>query len=224
MSGLPYKCATDISSASTCSGNPKTPEQWGDLVRGAFPDFTGPYPRIQIWHGSMDYTVPTSNATELVKQWTNVWGIDQTADSDDTVSTATHTQHKSGDKVAVELYLVNGMGHAIAIGADAMGPCPATSGAFFADEQICSTLRAAEFFGLLGDGGDPDGSGSAGGSGSGSGGDMHDGGGCNIGSAGWLVLVALLGLRRRRRATRSLAADERIRARFIAELRSRARG
>jgi poly(hydroxyalkanoate) depolymerase family esterase len=225
MSGLPYKCATDIGAASTCLNNPRTPEQWGDLVRGAFPSFSGPYPRVQIWHGSMDYTVPTSAVPEMVKQWTNVWGIDQTADLDDTISTATHTQYTSGDKVAVEVYMVNGMGHAIAIGVDALGACPATSGAYFADEKICSTLRAAQFFGLLGDDNpDGDGSGSGSGSGSGDGDDdgSHGGGGCNVGGAGWLAIVALLGLLRRSRQRRSLAADERIRARFVAELRGRA--
>jgi poly(hydroxyalkanoate) depolymerase family esterase len=228
MSGLPYKCATDIGGASTCLMTPRTPEQWGELARGAFPGFAGPFPRVQIWHGSMDYTVPTSAVPELVKQWTNVWGIDQTVDLDETVSTATHTQYKSGDKVAVEVYMVNGMGHAIATGADAMGACPATTGAFFSDQKICSTLRAAQFFGLLGSDGNPDGDGDGDGDGSdgdGSGDDdgMHGGGGCNVGGAGWLVIVALLGLRRRARQRRamSLAADERIRARFVAELRRR---
>jgi poly(hydroxyalkanoate) depolymerase family esterase len=222
MSGLPYKCATDINGASTCLNNPRTPEAWGDLVRGAMPGFSGTYPRVQIWHGSMDYTVPTSAVPEMVKQWTNVWGIDQTADVDEMVSTSTRTQHKSGDKVAVEVYMVNGMGHAIATGADAMGACPATTGAFFSDQKICSTLRAADFFGLLGGSGNPDGDGGGSGDGGGGGGDddgMHGGGGCNVGGAGWLAIAALFGLRRRSRPRRSLANDERIRARFVAALR-----
>src|SRR5689334_6487539 len=37
MSGLPYKCATDLSGASSCSGMAKTPEQWGDLARSGDP-------------------------------------------------------------------------------------------------------------------------------------------------------------------------------------------
>jgi hypothetical protein len=31
---------------------------------------------------------------------------------------------------------------------DPLGACPATTGAYFTDEKICSTLRAAQFFGL----------------------------------------------------------------------------
>jgi poly(hydroxyalkanoate) depolymerase family esterase len=203
MAGLPYKCATDVSMASTCSNMPRAPEQWGDLVRGAHPTYEGPYPRVQIWHGSMDYTVPPANATELVKQWTNVWGTDQTPDADETISSATRTQFKAGSQLAVELYMVSGMGHAIATGADAMGACPARAGAFFADVKICSTLRAASFFGLLGGGPDGDGSGSGDGDGDGDGDELGSGcGGCSsTGSVGLglIVLVALAGLLRRRR-------------------------
>jgi len=206
MAGVPYKCATDVSSGSSCasSGVTKAPDAWGALVRDAFPGFTGSYPRVQIWHGSADYTVATANATELVKQWTNVWGIDQTATATDMISTATRTQYKAGDKVAVELYLVAGMGHAIATGADALGACPATSGAFFADEKICSTLRAAEFFGLLGNGNGSGSDGDGDGSGDGSGGDGDaSSGGCNAtGNAGLAAIAAfaLFALVRRRRS------------------------
>ena len=192
MAGVPYKCATDVVTASSCTtGATKTAEEWGALVRGAT-SFSGSYPRVQIWHGAMDYTVNTANATELVKQWTNVWGIDQTADATETISTATRTQHVAGGSVAVELYMVNGMGHAIAIGADAMGPCPATSAAFYADAKICSTLRAAEFFGLLTASDMPDGLHDD---------DHHGGcGGCRVGgSNGLLIAVACLLLSRRRR-------------------------
>jgi feruloyl esterase len=200
MSGVPYKCATDQTSGSTCasSGVTKTAAQWGDLARSGDPGFSGTWPRMQIWHGSKDYTVATVNAQELVKQWTNVWGTDADADATDMVSGSTRTQYKAGSTVAVELYMVGGMGHAIATGEDALGACPATSGAFFADEKICSTLRAAQFFGLLGDSGDPGGDGSGSGSGDGSGsndgsGSSGDGGGCNAGgSPGLLVAFALL--------------------------------
>jgi len=197
MSGIPYRCASDTSSGSTCASNGpmKTAQQWGDLVRAADPGFIGTYPRVQIWHGSMDYVVATSNATELVKQWTNVWGTDDTADAMDMISNSARTQYMAGSKVAVELYLVSGMGHAIATGSDPLGECPSTGGAFFADQKICSTLRSAQFFGLLGDG-DPSDPGGDGSDGTGSGADPRgDGGfgGCSTGGRpGAAVLVALV--------------------------------
>ncbi len=162
MSGIPYRCATTVNAAYGCQnpGVSKTPAQWGDLVRGAA---QGPYPRVQIWQGSSDTTVAPMNETELVKQWTDVHGIDAEADSTDTDGNATRTTYGDGQTVLVEAYEVTGMNHAIAIGG---ADCPATAAAYFSDQGVCSTLRAAAFFGL--DGSDP-GNGSGNGSGSGSG-------------------------------------------------------
>jgi feruloyl esterase len=188
MSGIPYGCATDVSSATTCQrGVTKTAAQWGDLARAADPAFTGPYPRLQIWQGTADTTVDPSNATALVDQWTNIHGAASPPDTTDTISTATRTRYAAG---AVELYLVSGMGHAIATGADDLGTCPAGAGAYFADEAICSTLRAAEFFGLDAGSGGSDGEQPP---------EMtKSDGGCNVGGTpGWAL--ALLLVRRRRR-------------------------
>ncbi|MFT3695524.1 MAG: PHB depolymerase family esterase [Kofleriaceae bacterium] len=218
MSGLPYKCATDLTSASSCqqmsSTTQKTAAAWGDLVRGGDSGFSGTWPRVQIWQGSSDYTVAPANATELVKQWTNVWGTDQTADATDTISTATRTQYMAGSTIAVELYTVTGMGHAIAIGMDPDGACPATSGAYFSDEKICSTTRAAQFFDLIdapsgSDSGSNNNTGSDGSSGGGDddsqGDDSKMGGGCNAngaaGNVGGATLILGLALARRRART-----------------------
>ncbi len=191
MAGIPYHCATDFSSAQACtmstSGSQKTPMQWGDLVRAADPGFAGPYPRVQIFQGTADTTVAPANATELVKQWTNVWGTDQTADATSMVSMATRTQYMAGATVAVELYSIAGMGHAVAVGDDGSGPCPAHTATYFTDVHVCSTLRAAAFFGLTDDPGTGTGS-------DGGGGDDSGGGGCSAtgGSRGGLSLFALL--------------------------------
>ncbi|HSD88639.1 MAG TPA: PHB depolymerase family esterase, partial [Kofleriaceae bacterium] len=77
MSGVPYRCASDAASGSTCasSGSMKSAPQWGALVRAADPGFTGTYPRVQIWHGASDTTVVPANEAELIKQWTNAAGI-----------------------------------------------------------------------------------------------------------------------------------------------------
>jgi len=207
MSGLPYRCADDLGAATGCeqmaASSQKTPAQWGTLVRGADPGFAGPYPRVQIWQGTKDSTVYPANATELVKQWTDVWATGQTPSATETISTATRTQYDAGQAIAVELYLVTNMGHAIATGTDALGTCPATAGAYFADEQICSTLRAAEFFGVVAGGsGSGSGSGSDGSGGGGGGDDDGTGGGCTTtgGRGGVLVWLALVVLAARRRA------------------------
>jgi poly(hydroxyalkanoate) depolymerase family esterase len=62
----------------------KTPEQWGDLVRAAYPGYTGPRPRIQLWHGASDSTLCPVNFDEAIEQWTNVLGVSQTPTSTET--------------------------------------------------------------------------------------------------------------------------------------------
>lgn len=160
MAGLPYGCATDVASAQSCqqmtAATQKTAAQWGDLVRAAYPSFGGRYPRVQIFQGTSDYTVAPANATELVKQWTDVWGADAMADASTMIGPATRTQYMQDQTVAVELYSIANMGHGIAIGDDGEGTCPAHAGAFFTDVKLCSTLRAAAFFGFA-PGSDPDG-------------------------------------------------------------------
>jgi poly(hydroxyalkanoate) depolymerase family esterase len=218
MAGIPYKCATDVTSGSSCqqmaASTQKTPQAWGDLVRGADTGFSGTWPRVQVWQGTSDYTVAPANATEIVKQWTNVWGTDQTADATDMISNSTRTRYLAGSTVAVEVYSVTGMGHAIAVGTDPEGACPGTTGAYFSDQKICSTTRAAEFFGIVtpgpgpgsnsGSSSDPNGSNGSNGS-DGTDPTMSGDGGCNTtgangagGAALAIGLAAMLGRRRRR--------------------------
>ena len=81
--GVPFGCfaTTDGSSwNSACSGGQvsKTPQAWGDLVRAAYPGYSGARPRVQLWHGTADTTLNYNNFGEEIKQWTNVLGISQT--------------------------------------------------------------------------------------------------------------------------------------------------
>jgi acetylxylan esterase len=58
-----------------------TGKEWGDLVRSAYPGFSGPRPRIQIWHGTKDDVLFFQNFKEEIKQWTNVFGLGETPTS-----------------------------------------------------------------------------------------------------------------------------------------------
>ncbi|MBX3158943.1 MAG: PHB depolymerase family esterase [Deltaproteobacteria bacterium] len=213
MSGLPYRCATTVNGAFSCQnpGVTKPAAAWGDLVRAAATASTRP--RVQIWHGASDTTVAPVNQAELVKQWTDVLGVDQTADATETIGAATRTEYRDGARVVVESYAIAGMGHAVVTGGEG---CPATTGAYFTDKGICSTVRAAAFFGLLGGGGGGDGGGSGDGGGGGSGGGGGGGGadddggpsqdlpGCGLdagagGSGLAMLALALVVARRRRR-------------------------
>ncbi|NEA52685.1 PHB depolymerase family esterase [Streptomyces sp. SID13666] len=150
-SGLPAQCATTQAAASSCQNAAQnlTPAQWGDKVRGSFPGYTGPWPRVAIWQGTSDTTVRPVNATELRDQWTDVWSIGQTASSTRNLpgGTTLSTYNDSAGKAAVALYSISGMGHGLAVqpgsGTDQCG----TAGAYFLD-IVCSSYYTATFWGL----------------------------------------------------------------------------
>jgi len=51
-----------------------TAQQWGELVRQAYPGFTGRRPAVQLWHGTADDGLSFRNFGESIKQWSNVLG------------------------------------------------------------------------------------------------------------------------------------------------------
>ncbi|MGC5664172.1 PHB depolymerase family esterase [Micromonospora sp. WMMD723] len=119
-SGVPFGCFATTNGSewnSDCSGGRivKTPQQWGDLVRNAYPGYTGKRPRMQIWHGTTDTTLSYVNFGEQVKQWTNVLGVSQTPSSTDYPQTsATRTRYGgTGGTPPVEAISFQGYGHSI---------------------------------------------------------------------------------------------------------------
>jgi acetylxylan esterase len=118
--GVPFACfaTTDGSMWNTACANgqiSKTPQQWGDLARGAFPGYTGARPRMQLWHGTADTTLAYPNFGEEIKQWTNVLGVSQTPASTDTPQSGwTHTKYgNTGNQPPVEAYSIAGVGHSL---------------------------------------------------------------------------------------------------------------
>jgi acetylxylan esterase len=84
FAGVAFSCfAGNVDSqgwnATCATGNvTKTGAQWGDIVRAAYPGFTGTRPRMQLWHGTIDETVNFHNFGEEIKEWTNVLGVSET--------------------------------------------------------------------------------------------------------------------------------------------------
>ncbi|MGW1551089.1 fibronectin type III domain-containing protein, partial [Streptomyces sp. NPDC002346] len=145
------QCATSQAAASGCQTGPQklTPAQWGDKVRGSYPGYSGPWPRVAIWQGTSDYTVYPANATALRDQWTDVWGIGQTPSSTTTLpgNTTRSVYNDASGQPAVETYSISGMGHGLAVspgsGTDQCG----TTAAYFLS-SICSTYHTGVFWGL----------------------------------------------------------------------------
>ncbi|MFD0001068.1 PHB depolymerase family esterase [Streptomyces sp. NPDC127178] len=118
FSGVPFGCfaTTDGSEWNSACANgtvTHTPQQWGDLVRGAYPGYSGPRPRMQLWHGTEDDVLRHPNLGEMIKQWTNVQGVSQTPAATDTPQSGwTRTRYGgTGDRAPVEAISLQGVGH-----------------------------------------------------------------------------------------------------------------
>jgi poly(hydroxyalkanoate) depolymerase family esterase len=118
--GVPFTCfaTTDGSEwNSTCATGMinRTPQQWGDAVRNANPGYNGPWPRMQIFHGTEDDALYYPNFQEQIDQWTNVNGTDQTPEFTDTPqSNWTRTRYGStGGQALVEAVSMAGVDHGL---------------------------------------------------------------------------------------------------------------
>ena len=182
MAGLPYACATSQNDAYACMspGKEKSPSDWAALLPAEAKGAGAP--RVSIWHGDADYTVRPANAEALARQWTAANGVAATASATETVGGATHDVYKDASGTArVEKWIIKGMSHAVAL--DPKNGC-GTAGAFLLDKGICSTAKAAMFFGLVADDGTPTTPPPAGGGASSSGGGSSSGGSSGIAGNG----------------------------------------
>ncbi|MFI6230866.1 PHB depolymerase family esterase [Micromonospora echinospora] len=122
--GVPFNCFANAADyppgASQCTGGTmnRTPQQWGDAVRQAYPGYSGPRPRVQLWHGTNDTLVPYSLLQETIEQWTDVFGLSQTPTSTDTPQPGWNRRRYADPlgTVQVEAYAVQGAGHSLPSG------------------------------------------------------------------------------------------------------------
>ncbi len=146
VAGIPYRCATTLGAAFSCMnpGTDLTPAQWGDRVRAAS-SHSGPRPKVSIWHGTADTTVRPSNRVELVDQWTNAHGTDQTPDVSDTIAGYPHKVYGS----VVESVEVTGMNHGQPIDPGSGATQCGTTAAYILDVNVCAAYHMARFWGLV---------------------------------------------------------------------------
>ncbi|NGY65151.1 PHB depolymerase family esterase [Lentzea sp. NEAU-D13] len=130
FAGVPAGCFATTNGSewnSECANGTllRTPQQWGDIARSAYPGYTGKRPRVQLWHGTQDDILRYPNFGEEIDQWTNVHGLPTTPTSTDSPQ-ANWTRTRYSDKV--EAISLQGTGHSLPAGGMA--------------------LRAIQFFGL----------------------------------------------------------------------------
>jgi poly(hydroxyalkanoate) depolymerase family esterase len=152
IAGLPYGAAANVQQAfeNMFQCPPRPARVWGDLVRAASPH-KGAWPRISVWHGGADATVIPPNATEIVKQWTDVHGL-QAQPSFQTVVDGYPRQvwvSETGDEV-IESYTIPNMAHGTPLAAGKSDDQCGAAGPFLLEVGISSSYHIASFFGLTG--------------------------------------------------------------------------
>ncbi|ADJ45517.1 esterase/lipase [Amycolatopsis mediterranei S699] len=120
FAGVPFGCFAGPASWNTdCAEGriDKTAQQWGDLVRSAYPGYRGPRPRVQLWHGTEDDVLRFANFGEAIDQWTNVLGVSATPTSTEyNTPRSTWTRTRYGSRV--EAIREQGQPHNLQILAD----------------------------------------------------------------------------------------------------------
>ncbi len=156
FAGGAYKTATNLWTAllSMYGFHIKSPEKWGALVREQNPNYTGAYPRLIIYQGKADVVVNQRNASQLMKQWTNLQGIS-------TKPTATvkrfagvkaiekNSYHNASGKEVVTWYKVKHLGHALLVDPGKCFNQGGRRGLFSSDKNYFSTYWTAIDFGLI---------------------------------------------------------------------------
>ncbi|MEU9045997.1 MULTISPECIES: PHB depolymerase family esterase [unclassified Kitasatospora] len=126
--GVPYHCFHTGTvrgwNADCAQGKVSmSPQQWGGLVRTTGdPGYTGPRPRVQLWHGTADTILSHNNLGEEIKQWTDVLGVSQTPSATDTpAANWNRTRYdNSAGTTQVEAYSIVGAGHQLPVQGTAM--------------------------------------------------------------------------------------------------------
>lgn len=150
-SSFPYKCATTYAQLSACSFGyvNYTSTVWGNLARSGYPGYSGPRPKVQIWHGSADPLIYLSNQYQQVLQWTNVHGTDGVVDQYAAILGQPWNIYRLGSTSVVETVTVQYMGHAQAVDpGTGTAQCGAT-GTYAADFNICAAYWMGKFFGVV---------------------------------------------------------------------------
>ena len=154
LAGIPYHCATSVPEAFSCMRQAKnmSAQQWGDMIRQAFPEYTGKYPAVTIWQGENDTMVSPKNQNELVKQWANVHNINPQPAKQYTVKNQQVAEyHNSNGEVVITTYLIKQLTHAISVDPGKDVDQGGNTGTYAQNRGLFSTYYIAKEWGLLSD-------------------------------------------------------------------------
>jgi poly(hydroxyalkanoate) depolymerase family esterase len=145
IAGLPAGAAHSFAHgiARMAEAGPPPGSSWADAARAlAPPGYSGPWPRISIWHGTADTVVDPANAENLIAQWTGLHNLEP--DSGIRLPSPPHVVHRiwgRGKLPLVEAWSILGMGHGFPVNGKTRAP-------FMLHVGLDATEAIANFFGL----------------------------------------------------------------------------
>jgi poly(hydroxyalkanoate) depolymerase family esterase len=116
VAGLPVGAASNVSEAlrrMAEAGPARSPADWAAEVRRAAPvGYSGPWPRLCIWHGDADRVVDPANARPLAAQWSALHGLAQEPTESVDLLGLRRDRWKLRERPVVELWQLPELGHA----------------------------------------------------------------------------------------------------------------
>jgi poly(hydroxyalkanoate) depolymerase family esterase len=149
VAGLPHGSSNNLfeAIATMSKGRERTAQQWGNLVRDAS-SHRGSWPRLSIWHGSLDAIVCPVNAESSVLQWTNVHGVLEAPNCDETTGNHRIRNWRDGSgQDVIEAHTIVGMGHGVPLAPMGKHQC-GLAGPMHFDVGVSSSARILSFFGI----------------------------------------------------------------------------
>jgi poly(hydroxyalkanoate) depolymerase family esterase len=157
VAGIPFRCAGNESEAQRdCGlfgrplgpGRNRSAQEWAALVRAAS-QHPGPFPRVSLWHGTLDNMVHQQDQIALMQQWTAVHGIDQVADAEQIEGGHLRKVYRNdAGEALVETWLVSGLAHGVPVDpGEGAGKC-GRAAPFVLTAGICASERIVQFWAI----------------------------------------------------------------------------
>ena len=145
IAGLPHGVASGVPQALERMRGQGVPSAatLTDLVRKAS-SHDGPWPRVQVWHGTADAVVVPANGEALLAQWRPLHGLPAAPDRQESIGPHLRRiwTNKAGEPV-LEHYAIRGLGHGAPL--ETTGPQGlGTPGPHMLEAGLSSTRRIAE--------------------------------------------------------------------------------
>ncbi|KAI0892350.1 carbohydrate esterase family 1 protein [Annulohypoxylon nitens] len=114
LAGSPGSSPQSADPVCASGQNIKTGEEWAQQVKSMYPSFNGTYPRMQTFHGTVDYLVNIRNLGEQLKEWSALLGVEFTKNVTNTPQSG-YTQMVYGDGTKLVGYSANNVGHTVPV-------------------------------------------------------------------------------------------------------------